>query len=85
MQLILVRHGESVGNSENRLQGQNDYDLTDLGREQAALTADRLPELGTTAVYTSPLLRAGETARTIAARLRLRAAILARRQRVQLR
>jgi len=71
MQLILVRHGESVGNSENRLQGHNDYDLTDLGREQAVLTAERLAELGTTAVYTSPLLRAGATAGAIASRLRI--------------
>jgi broad specificity phosphatase PhoE len=71
MQLILVRHGESVGNSENRLQGHNDYDLTDLGREQAKLTAERLAELGTTAVYTSPLLRAGATAGAIASRLRV--------------
>ena len=71
MQLILVRHGESVGNSENRLQGHNDYDLTDLGREQAVLTAERLAELGTTAVYTSPLLRAGATAGAIASRLQI--------------
>jgi broad specificity phosphatase PhoE len=71
MQLILVRHGESVGNSENRLQGHNDYDLTDLGRSQALLTAERLAELGTTAVYTSPLLRAGATAGTIAQRLQV--------------
>jgi broad specificity phosphatase PhoE len=69
MQLILVRHGESIGNSENRLQGHTDYDLTELGREQAMLTALRLAELGTSAVYTSPLLRAGATAQTIGARL----------------
>jgi probable phosphoglycerate mutase len=71
MQIILVRHGESVGNSENRLQGHNDYDLTDLGRTQARLTAERLAEIGTTAVYTSPLLRAGATAGAIAGRLRV--------------
>jgi broad specificity phosphatase PhoE len=71
MQLILVRHGESVGNSENRLQGHNDYDLTDLGRAQALLTAERLSELGTAAVYTSPLLRAGATAQAIARRLQI--------------
>ena len=41
MQLILVRHGESVGNSENRLQGHNDYDLTDLGRTQ--VSSSRFP------------------------------------------
>jgi broad specificity phosphatase PhoE len=65
MKLILVRHGESVGNFENRLQGQEDYDLTDLGRRQAALTALRLRDEGTCAVYTSPLLRAATTAEEI--------------------
>ena len=69
MRLILVRHGESVGNFENRLQGQADYDLTDLGRRQAELTADRLHALGTKAVYSSHLLRAHATGKAIAARL----------------
>ena len=65
MRLILVRHGESVGNSENRLQGHNDYPLTELGQQQAMLTARRLAEIGTSALYSSPLLRAGDTARAI--------------------
>jgi broad specificity phosphatase PhoE len=69
MQIILVRHGESVGNFENRLQGQEDYDLTELGRRQAISAAGRLHELGTTAVYSSHLLRANATATTIADRL----------------
>ncbi len=69
MKLILVRHGESVGNFENRLQGQADYDLTDLGKRQAALTADRLHGLGTSAVYSSHLLRAHATATAIGTRL----------------
>jgi broad specificity phosphatase PhoE len=76
MKLILVRHGESIGNFENRLQGQEDYELTDLGRRQAALTADRLHQLGTSAVYTSHLARAHETARTIGERLGLQPAVL---------
>jgi probable phosphoglycerate mutase len=67
VRLVLVRHGESVGNFENRLQGQTDYDLTPKGHMQAKLTALRLKGMGTTAVYTSPLLRASATARTIAA------------------
>jgi len=75
MRLILVRHGESVGNYENRLQGQEDYQLTDLGRRQALLTADRLHALGTSALYSSHLLRAHETATTIGARLGLEPAI----------
>jgi broad specificity phosphatase PhoE len=69
MRLILVRHGESVGNFENRLQGQEDYELTGLGRKQAALTALRLGEEGVSAVYSSPLLRAATTANEIAAHL----------------
>jgi broad specificity phosphatase PhoE len=69
MRLILVRHGESVGNFENRLQGQEDYDLTDLGREQAIATAERLHRLGTSALYTSPLMRAANTAHTIGRRI----------------
>lgn len=71
MRLILVRHGESIGNFENRLQGQADYKLTDLGRRQAELTANRLHELGATALYSSHLLRAHETARSIGKRLRI--------------
>ena len=71
MKVILVRHGESVGNFENRLQGQADYDLTDLGRMQARRTADRLHALGTTAVYCSHLLRAHATAEAISERLGL--------------
>ena len=69
MRMILVRHGESVGNFENRLQGQADYDLTDLGRSQARRTADRLHALNTTAVYCSHLMRAHATAEAIADRL----------------
>jgi broad specificity phosphatase PhoE len=69
MKIILVRHGESVGNFENRLQGQADYDLTDLGRLQARRTADRLHAMGARAVYCSHLLRAQATAQAIADRL----------------
>lgn len=76
MKLILVRHGESVGNFENRLQGHEDYDLTDLGREQAFATAERLSLMGTSALYASPLLRAANTAKTIGARLSLTPGVL---------
>ena len=41
----LVRHGESLGNLERRIQGWADYPLTDLGRQQAARLAERLVEL----------------------------------------
>ncbi|HLF72292.1 MAG TPA: histidine phosphatase family protein [Dehalococcoidia bacterium] len=73
MRLLLVRHGESVGNSENRLQGQAEYDLTDLGRRQAEATGRRLAEMGVTAVYSSPLRRAQHTAQACAAHLGIEA------------
>jgi broad specificity phosphatase PhoE len=76
VRLVLVRHGESIGNFENRLQGHTDYALTELGRQQAELTAQRLSAMGTSAVYTSPLLRAYETARTISAKLDINYVVL---------
>lgn len=76
MRLVLVRHGESIGNFENRLQGQQDYDLTETGYRQAELTAERLAGMATTAVYTSPLLRARRTAEAIGRRLGLEPVIL---------
>ena len=75
MKLILVRHGESVGNFENRLQGQEDYPLTEQGRRQAVLTGHRLEDLGASAVYSSHLLRARETAIAIGERLGIEPAI----------
>src|SRR3990170_3548296 len=62
MRLILVRHGESVGNSEGRLQGNADYDLTELGQRQALETGRRLAAEGVSAVYASTLRRALLTA-----------------------
>ena len=76
MRLILVRHGESVGNFENRLQGQHDYELTELGREQSLRTAERLAAMGASALYSSPLSRALNTAETVAERLGVEARVL---------
>ena len=35
MRLLLVRHAESVGNVEGRMQGREETDLSEAGREQA--------------------------------------------------
>jgi len=63
--LYLLRHGQSTWNREERVQGQRDVPLTDLGRAQAAAQGRILASLdlpdGTTAL-TSPLIRARETA-----------------------
>ena len=65
---MLLRHGESEGNAQSRMQGRRDYPLSALGREQAARAAAfiRTSGLSLSAVYTSPLIRASETAAIVA-------------------
>lgn len=69
--IVLVRHGETDWNRENRFQGHADTELNEAGRAQAAELADTLGGEGVSAVYTSPLRRASETAVIVAARLGL--------------
>ncbi|MBC7259886.1 MAG: histidine phosphatase family protein [Chloroflexi bacterium] len=72
MRLIFVRHGESVWNHEGRVQGIADPPLSERGRAQAALVAERIArEFRPAAVYASALQRATETGRIIAERLGL--------------
>jgi broad specificity phosphatase PhoE len=63
----LVRHPETIWNSEGRYQGRRDAPLTPLGIKQAALIATRLARAGIQAVYSSPLGRALCVAERIAA------------------
>lgn len=69
--VTFLRHGESVGNQENRFQGQADFPLTDKGRAQARALAEYWKEEGVTfdLCLASPLLRAKETAEIICAAL----------------
>ena len=62
-QVVLLRHGESVWNLENRFSGWTDVDLTDTGREEAARSGKLLMDEGFTfdAAYTSVLKRAVRT------------------------
>jgi alpha-ribazole phosphatase/probable phosphoglycerate mutase len=60
--LFLVRHGESIWNAEQRLQGQADPPLSALGTRQACDLAAALSERRFAAVYCSPLIRARDTA-----------------------
>jgi len=61
--LVLVRHGESEWNRENRFTGWADVDLTDTGRAEAARAAELLAEEGFDfdCAYTSVLKRAIRT------------------------
>ena len=65
--LLLVRHGQSVGNVKQILQGQDNGLLTDLGRQQAAEVARRLADEHIDAFFSSDLTRAMETCGIIAA------------------
>jgi probable phosphoglycerate mutase len=65
-QLILVRHGETLWNIERRMQGHRDSPLTDKGLLQARLAGRRLKDEAFSALYSSDLGRAHQTARCIA-------------------
>jgi len=69
--ITFLRHGESVGNLENRFQGHADFPLTETGRLQARLLAERWQAEGRTfdQAFSSPLLRARETAEIVCAAL----------------
>lgn len=62
----LIRHGESLANQQNRLCGHADWDLTELGREQAKRTAQLLKDVPVDVVLSSDLLRAYHTAQAVA-------------------
>ena len=67
--LILVRHGVTDWNREGRWQGQLDPPLSDTGRSEARLVAERIaadPELRPARILSSTLARATETAAIIA-------------------
>jgi broad specificity phosphatase PhoE len=61
----LVRHGEAENNVRhilNSLPEKSEYPLTDRGRQQVAVTADFLGTVGADVIWSSPILRARETA-----------------------
>lgn len=60
--LILLRHGQSQWNLENRFTGWVDIDLSDVGREEARQAGEKLRGMKIDRVYTSRLMRAISTA-----------------------
>src|SRR4051812_2283176 len=66
--LILVRHGESTWNAEERLQGQLDPPLSERGREQSRALARIVNGIPDERVVCSDLTRARETAELIGLR-----------------
>lgn len=64
---LLVRHGQTSWNVERRLQGATDIQLSPVGQTQAVKLAERLKSETIHKMYSSPLSRAHETAKAIAA------------------
>ena len=64
--VLLIRHGQSQGNAEQRFGGHSATPLSDLGVAQAEATARALEAEGLTAIYSSDLLRAVQTAEPLA-------------------
>ena len=64
VRVLLVRHGETIWNQENRWQGQADTPLSQTGHDQARQLARRFrhEERRIQAIYTSDLRRARDTA-----------------------
>lgn len=65
--IILWRHGRTPWNLVNRFQGQADIDLDEVGRGQAARSAQVLAALEPAVLWSSDLSRARETAGALAA------------------
>ena len=69
--MILVRHGQTAWNKDERFRGRADLPLDQTGMQQAEATAERLVGCGAFAIYSSPLQRTLMTAQPIANRLGL--------------
>ena len=72
MNLYIVRHGESTWNSQNKIQGNSDPALSKLGVLQAKLLAKRFKRVKIDKIYSSPLLRALQTAQIISKTAKLK-------------
>ncbi|MDG1540800.1 MAG: 2,3-bisphosphoglycerate-dependent phosphoglycerate mutase [Candidatus Thalassarchaeaceae archaeon] len=63
--LILIRHGQSVWNAENRFTGWTDVDLSDKGVTEAEEAGNELMNQVIDIVHTSDLIRAKRTAEIV--------------------
>lgn len=65
MKLYIIRHGQTDWNRARRLQGRTDIPLNEWGRRVAELTREGLKDVAFDMAFTSPLIRAKETAEII--------------------
>jgi broad specificity phosphatase PhoE len=69
--LLLARHGATAATEEDRFSGSSGAELSAEGRWQAVRLGERLSQQNLTAIYSSPLSRALDTARIVAGHCRL--------------
>lgn len=62
VKIIIIRHGQSLGNLNRIFLGHTDLDLSDLGYRQANATAEHLKDEKIDKIYSSDLIRAMNTA-----------------------
>jgi probable phosphoglycerate mutase len=69
LKLLFIRHAQSTGNQQKRMQGNGNYELSPEGRQQAEKLAHRLllESWRPSHVYSSPLTRAAQTAEILLA------------------
>jgi broad specificity phosphatase PhoE len=63
--IIIVRHGECKGNREGLFRGRSDFPLNETGINQVKELAKAIRTMQPTIIFTSPLLRAVQTAKAI--------------------
>jgi broad specificity phosphatase PhoE len=74
--ILLARHGRTAENAAGRILGRRDPPLDRAGRAEAAALAAAVSGAGPRALYTSPLLRARQTAAAVAAATGLEPVVL---------
>jgi len=68
---VFLRHGRSLADDEYKHEGRYDSPLTDIGKQQAEITAQKLKCYDFDLIITSPLKRALETAKIVSKILNL--------------
>ena len=63
--IVLIRHGQSLWNAENRFTGWTDIDLSKKGEKEAKEAGEKLENVAFDVVHTSALMRAQRTAEII--------------------
>jgi broad specificity phosphatase PhoE len=72
MIIYLIRHGETTGDIEDRYGGNYDDHLTNNGIKQAKELAENLKDKGIQIIFSSPKIRAKETAQIVSKTLNIK-------------